>query len=115
MSHWHDDAACRDVPDLMAPAEGEPEDTDTARRICDACPVLADCRAWVLALSQEFDPSGIVAGLTPQQRTRRRAKPVVRHPDAKECSRCRLTRPAGDFHRERGKPDGLAAYCKPCK
>ena len=38
------------------------------------------------------------------------------HPDVdtKVCTRCRERKPRTDFCRNRGNPDGLHGYCRPC-
>jgi 5-methylcytosine-specific restriction endonuclease McrA len=32
----------------------------------------------------------------------------------KICPKCRKTKPAGDFYKDRGRRDGLSGYCKEC-
>jgi WhiB family redox-sensing transcriptional regulator len=62
---WYDQGACvQDGADLFFARPGE---LDTAKRAVDAknrcasCPVLTNCREWVLAAG---DPAGIWAGGT---------------------------------------------------
>lgn len=33
----------------------------------------------------------------------------------KVCPQCRETKALDEYHRDRGKPDGRHAYCKPCR
>ena len=33
---------------------------------------------------------------------------------SKRCPKCRVTKPAEDFHKHRARPDGLQSYCKAC-
>lgn len=63
---WRDLSACEGRGAEMA---GEPE---AARRICFGCPVLDECRAWVLSLPSLLDPGGVCGGLSEDQRTRGR-------------------------------------------
>tara|TARA_R110002012_G_scaffold156209_1_gene317067 strand:+ start:1788 stop:2405 length:618 start_codon:yes stop_codon:yes gene_type:complete len=34
--------------------------------------------------------------------------------ETKRCSKCGETKGVGEFHKDRGKKDGLFSYCKPC-
>ena len=34
--------------------------------------------------------------------------------DYKQCSKCRILKPVGEFHRDKAKYLGLTAYCKSC-
>ena len=46
MSGWRDLASCRDMdPDLWFSARDSTE-TETAIRICEDCPVRAECKRW---------------------------------------------------------------------
>ena len=69
---------------------------EEARRICRICPELADCRAWTLAQPACRMDAGMVAAMTPAERSAKRRKrrqkpwlaklepvrpgPVARHP-----------------------------------
>lgn len=91
---WHDHANCRGHGDIMY----DHDRWSVARRLCDTCPVAADCLADVLWWEQgSLDPGqrhGLWAGLTPSQRitltrTRRSAQQAavdaarqLRHPPA---------------------------------
>lgn len=33
----------------------------------------------------------------------------------KQCSRCRETKPTSEFHKDKGRSDGLSGWCKPCR
>lgn len=33
----------------------------------------------------------------------------------KTCNRCEVEKPASEYHKDRGKPDGLYGICKPCR
>ncbi|MFD9905603.1 WhiB family transcriptional regulator [Streptomyces sp. NPDC059063] len=70
---WEADALCAQVdPDLWHPAVGAP--VRAAKRICAACPALADCRAYALARP---GLTGIWGGLTTRERGRLREQGAV--------------------------------------
>lgn len=61
------DASCRGLWDTFDP--GRQEDTEalherhrTALRVCERCPELAPCRAWLDGLPKTERPLGVVAG-----------------------------------------------------
>ena len=59
---WVQDAACRDLdPGLFDPVEGTPE----AHEACASCPVIAECRAHLIAWP---DQAGYGAGMTEVER-----------------------------------------------
>ena len=68
-TNWRDDAACLDAdPDLFFPigTTGPALDqTDQAKRICQACPVRKRCLAWALELGAA---AGIWGGTTEDER-----------------------------------------------
>jgi WhiB family redox-sensing transcriptional regulator len=68
-TNWRDDAACLDAdPDLFFPVgtTGPALDqTDQAKRICQACPVRKRCLAWALELGAA---AGIWGGTTEDER-----------------------------------------------
>jgi len=41
---------------------------EAARHLCCSCPALVQCRAWSLSLRTADDQTGVLGGLTPQQR-----------------------------------------------
>ena len=64
--NWRDRAACIDSPlDWL-----DEENLETARPICEACPVRGDCLTRAVELGS--DARGIWAGTTYQQRLRLR-------------------------------------------
>lgn len=70
---WAFDALCRQGdPEMWFPDRiNNGHDTETAKRWCRACPVLAQCRAY--ALREEGDEPaetryGIWGGMTPRER-----------------------------------------------
>jgi len=61
------------------------------------------------------------SGVFPQCRDCCRSAKKARHnPDRpktvgeKKCSRCRVVKPASQFHRDKSRLDGCSSYCKPC-
>jgi WhiB family transcriptional regulator, redox-sensing transcriptional regulator len=71
-----DQAACRHHdPELFFPVSAVGpgrEQTESAKRVCRTCPVLAECLDWALATAIPF---GVVGGLSEAERLaiRRRA------------------------------------------
>lgn len=67
---WRDDAACRGRTSEFFPKEGSHKSLEhigPARKICASCPVLEQCREWVLESFPPTDLHGIWAGLSPRQ------------------------------------------------
>jgi WhiB family redox-sensing transcriptional regulator len=74
---WEADAACRDSPIEWWFGEEKPfgdkgplrtrKQTAKAKAICARCPVLDDCRQWVMAVKL---PYGVVAAMTETERQR---------------------------------------------
>lgn len=66
---WRLHAACKDWPgasmDLFFPDDGHRETTQAARRICAACPVVADCLDYALV---NHVRDGIWGGASERQR-----------------------------------------------
>ena len=66
---WHAHAACIGHGRTMYPDRGE--SAEPAKALCDACPVLADCRTW----GDQHEPlplHGYLAGESVRERKRRR-------------------------------------------
>lgn len=73
MSGWFDRANCLGHTDVMFPVSGETlvEQSwreDRARWFCERCPVLDECRAWVLGTSPDLCGEGFTAGMTAAER-----------------------------------------------
>lgn len=74
---WHALAECAGVdPDLFHPTNG---DYRQAARVCETCPVKAECLQWAL---DHDEPFGMWGGLHPEQRRRLQlgARPLGRRP-----------------------------------
>jgi WhiB family redox-sensing transcriptional regulator len=77
---WRDEAACRDYPtELFFPPKGKrdhkwasikvAEQVKQAKRVCMSCPVLQDCRNYILSEKRQYtDDYGIFGGWTPEDR-----------------------------------------------
>jgi len=114
---WDALAACGGRSVLMDPApELVPVNQPAALALCQSCPVLDDCRRWVLALAPSDDPGGVCGGLTPPERDTLRAPAAsgAFTPGTKWCNRCQQTKPLDEFYRDSRTADGRNAYCKPC-
>lgn len=66
---WRDQGTCRDQdPELFFASDATKAgqaDTEHAKAICRACPVLATCREWALTTRQKF---GVWGGLGEKER-----------------------------------------------
>ena len=72
---WHEHAACRGVPiEAFFPTRGDNALVRAARQVCASCPVRDECLAETDTFPPGEDEHGIRAGLTAQERMRRRAK-----------------------------------------
>lgn len=123
---WRDEAACHGLGSLMDP----PRDyADTvaeldALAVCRwRCPVLDDCRSWVLSLPERHDPGGVCGGLTERDRTHARnvagghkaaATMAASAPGSKECGSCGVVKDATEFYANTGHRDGLGSNCIVC-
>jgi WhiB family redox-sensing transcriptional regulator len=78
MNDWLDDALCREVgPDLFhSETQGDTAVVRSARRVCRACPVAAECLQFALDNNEEF---GVWGGTSPRERRRiKRGLPPTR-------------------------------------
>lgn len=67
---WMGAAACRGATDAMFPAHGDISGARAAIAICATCPVLDDCRTWVLHDTYMWRGPGIIGGLSAGKRKR---------------------------------------------
>ena len=72
---WRKDAACAGRAAVMNPPAATmryPAGAERARlaamRLCWRCPVLTQCRTWVLGLDQDDDVGGFCGGLSHEER-----------------------------------------------
>ena len=71
---WMDRAACAGLPEPAKQVfiRDRPFGVAlaSARAVCEACPVRAECLAWAMDLEhgREVDRAGIFAGMTPAER-----------------------------------------------
>jgi hypothetical protein len=72
--NWRTHAACQDVdPEVMFPGKVI-ADINEAKRVCAACPVLAECLTAAMAeegATAKENRWGVRGGLTPTQRRRK--------------------------------------------
>lgn len=111
---WRDRAACRNRAGLLDPDHPEWLGESRAVAFCHACPVTAECRAWVLSLPATVDVGGVCGGTTEHERARARGGPWGGSGDVKYCARCGVTKAASEFWRDKSRNDGLKPYCRPC-
>lgn len=73
---WTTRAACHGAWDLLDPPEGQRTAwvRDAALALCQACPVVGDCREWVLGLPPSADPGGVTGGMTEYRRGQERGR-----------------------------------------
>lgn len=69
---WADRGRCRDVPDLFYNAEDEPKSVRrrkeaAAKKLCEQCPVLAECAAHAQANRELY---GVWGGMSEAERHR---------------------------------------------
>jgi len=78
-TNWRDHAACSSVdPDLFFPVSttgASLTGIETAKRVCQRCPVMTPCLRWALDLGHV---SGIWGGTTEEERRALRRAPVSR-------------------------------------
>lgn len=70
---WMEQAACRNTPtEVFFPPRGQ--SAQPALQICGRCPVLDDCRRWILSTEPSgAEPSGIYGGMTANARRAHRS------------------------------------------
>ncbi|GAS92660.1 WhiB family transcriptional regulator [Mycolicibacterium brisbanense] len=118
MTHWRDQAACRDMdPELFFPLPSDLAGREAAFQVCDRCPVRVECRAVAQRFGvwggEYFDPN---AGEFPMKRGRPAAprehgtpRGYYQHVHAKEpvCEACRAGRAASRSTKR--QPEGVPA------
>jgi len=66
---WQKDAACAGMDvNMFFPKRGETAKANQAKKVCMKCPVIEECRAYGLELSQKFETVGIFGGMSSNTR-----------------------------------------------
>ena len=94
---WTDRAACKGQTEVFFVNRGDTTMMEKAKAICANCPVLEDCRNYVLYRPERY---GIWAGMTEKERRRYRIVHNIRLPAAAHGSRTRYL---------------SGCRCKPCR
>ena len=83
---WMLDATCRTVdPELWFP-DDDPWQAQAARRVCQSCPVVAECAEYAI---HRYIPFGIWGGMTADdRRDYRRRHGIVKPQVARTCGWC---------------------------
>lgn len=99
---WRDHAACY----------GRTPEMD----LCRICPVLRDCRDWLLRVPPKEDPGDICGGWTEAERTKARTQALMtaEKTTTKQCRTCWEWKGPEDYSPDKRGYDGLQANCKPC-
>ncbi|NUU22893.1 MAG: hypothetical protein HOV68_15485 [Streptomycetaceae bacterium] len=100
---WEGVGPCVTQPDLMF------NDWTAARRLCNGCPVLDQCREWVLALPYGADPGGVVAALSPTDRAVQTLDDTER-----ECRTCYEIKPLHAFAQWTPSRQARRYDCRAC-
>lgn len=83
---WEDRAACKEFPDTadrqwwFPDGDSEKKMDHGWREVCAGCPVLAQCKRYVMSLTRGQDISGNIAGMTLAERRRLRRTGSVAKP-----------------------------------
>lgn len=106
--HWRTRGLCIPMPELFF-VHGNTVLVEKAKKICERCPVLADCETWVADARPEF---GVVAAMTPKERKAKFGPPinVFRPPPKPKIRWCRHC--GHQFDPPQDKP--RAGLCTPC-
>ena len=75
MMPWYKQAACRGLTELMT----DPSRSWKAKKVCKRCPVLEDCRDYVIA---HPEPWGVWGGMSLEERER----PILLNPTSVDLS-----------------------------
>ena len=76
---WKDRAACKGRTDLFFLNRGDTSRMKRAKAICDSCPVINDCREYVIYNPERY---GIWAGMTEKDRRAYRLEQGIKLPNA---------------------------------
>lgn len=137
---WRQQAACAGRADVMDPPAKQvaaARDLGTehllwadAKAVCRTCPVLVQCRSWVITLPVRQDVTGVCGGLTEAERATERRRlgqlgvqPGVPEPEPPRpaagrllCTSCGETKPDDDFGRDKRMPGRRwrRSHCRVC-
>jgi len=111
---WRQYASCSDSdPELWFPLPTDEETTAYAIKVCNDCPVKAECLEFASSLGVVH---GIWGGTTELERTAARKGTrlitVEPAPDTKCCTRCRQWRATAEFVSDFGKPTMRCRRCR---
>lgn len=127
---WQAQGRCRGIdpktgktydPEIFHPS-GRGSSGGPAKKICKGCPVIEACLQHALDNDEKH---GIWGGLDGRQRKALKEEPVkltlreraqkVIEAGEKECPRCQVTKPLGDYARNKVCLDGRSSTCKKCR
>lgn len=106
---WEGAGACIGKADVMHPSQ-DPAELQQALDLCHRCPVLAECRDWVLSIPLHLGPGGVVAGMTPAERER----VLLAHLPPRKCGDCRQVMPLYKFSQNTPGRAARRPVCKVC-
>ncbi|WP_101784254.1 WhiB family transcriptional regulator [Nonomuraea indica] len=105
---WDGTGRCVGQPDRMYPTTEE--ELGQALATCRACPVLDQCRDWVLSIPEHLGPDGVVAGMTAPQRERI----ILGQLPPKKCADCKAIKPQYEFGINTPGRAARRAICRAC-
>ena len=108
MPTWTGVGLCIGQPELMYP--DSPAALRAARATCRACPVLAECRDWVLSIPDYLGPDGVVAAMTASERERT----ILSRLPPKQCNTCQQVKPQYQFGINTAGRAARRAICRSC-
>lgn len=86
LDDWTDRAACKGKTELFFIQRGDNVSVSKAKQICQNCPVIEECRNYVLYHPERF---GIWAGMTEKDRRHYRLEHGIKLPAAQHGTRTR--------------------------
>jgi hypothetical protein len=107
MPTWEGVGLCVDQPDVLYP--GTPIELAHARALCHSCPVIDQCRTWVLSIPSHLGPDGVVAAMTDRERER-----ILLGQQQKQCITCMESKPLYKFARNSEGKEGRRLSCTAC-
>ena len=86
LGDWTKDAACKGKTKLFFVTRGDTNTMNRAKAICQNCPVVEECRSYVLYHPERF---GIWGGMTEKDRRHYRLELGIKLPAAQHGTRSR--------------------------